>query len=84
MLNRLVSIGYGFRDEHLNAIVENALARTNFTLLIFAYELMPDVFKRWSAKQNVIIVTKNICSLCGEIGSGHPELWSFETLSERV
>jgi hypothetical protein len=84
MLNRLVTIGYGLRDEHLNAVIDNAIARTNFTLLVFAKDLTPDVFERWSVKSNVIIVTSTQCSLKGEIGPGHPDLWSFETLSKRI
>lgn len=44
LINRLVTIGYGFRDEHVNAVIENALAQTNFTLLIFAHSLTSEVF----------------------------------------
>lgn len=84
LLNRLVAIGYGMRDEHLNAIVENALARTNFTLLVFAYELRDAVFERWSAKKNVILVTSNRCSLYKEVGAGHPDLWNFTHLSQSI
>jgi hypothetical protein len=84
LLNRLVAIGYGLRDEHLNAIIENALARTNFTLLVFACDLSQEVFSRWSLKRNVVLVTKNQCSLNGEIGPGHPNLWDFQELSMRV
>ena len=84
LLNRLVSIGYGFRDEHVNSVIENALARGNFTLLAFAYNLTPDVFARWSAKRNVVIVTNSQCALYGEVGAGHPELWSFEEITRRV
>jgi len=84
LLNRLVSIGYGLRDEHVNAVIENALARDNFTLLAFAHTLTPEVFTRWSSKKNVLIVTSSTCALYGEIGPGHPDLWSFEKLTERV
>ncbi len=84
LLNRLVTIGYGLRDEHVNAVIENALARGNFTLLAFANGLTPQVFARWSTKRNVIIVTRNQCSLYGETGPGHLDLWSFEQLTQRV
>lgn len=84
LLNRLVTIGYGLRDEHVNAIIENALARGNFTLLAFAHNLTPEVFARWSGKKNVVIVTNSQCALNGEIGPGHPALWSFEELTQRV
>jgi hypothetical protein len=84
LCNRLVSIGYGLRDEHLNPIIENALIRKNFTFLVFAYELSENIFARWSSKKNVILVTKNRCSLYGEIGEGHPNHWDFERLSKEV
>ena len=38
-INRLVCVGYGFADEHVNAVIEAALARTDFTALIFTKEL---------------------------------------------
>lgn len=84
LINRLVTIGYGFRDEHVNAVIENALARTSFTLLVFAQSLSPEVFARWSLKKNVVIVTNSQCALYGEVGSGHPELWSFEEITRRI
>lgn len=84
LLNRIVTIGYGLRDEHLNAVIENALARGSCTLLAFAHSLTPDVFTRWSVKKNAVIVTKSQCSLFGETGPGHPDLWSFENLSQIV
>jgi len=84
LINRLVSIGYGMCDEHVNAVIENGLARTDFTLIIFAMVLKPEVFKRWSNKRNVIIVTKDQCSLNGETGPGHPELWDFKRLIQEV
>ena len=67
-INRLVCIGYGFADEHVNAVIEAALARTDFTLLIFAKALEKAAWSRWSAKANVIIVTESQCSLKGQTG----------------
>lgn len=84
LINRLASIGYGMCDEHVNAVIENGLARTNFTLLILTLKLREDAFLRWYDKHNVIIVTKDRCSLYGETGPGHPDLWSFEKLSQEV
>lgn len=84
LLNRLVAVGYGFRDHHLNAVVENALGRQHFTLLAFAHGLTDSVFARWSSKTNVLIVTEARCSLYGEIGPGHPSLWKFETLTQTI
>lgn len=84
LINRLVSIGYGMRDEHVNDVIENGLVRTDLTLMIFACDLKDDVFIRWSKKKNVIIVTNNRSSLNGEIGPGHPSLWDFEQLSKEV
>ena len=84
LINRLVSMGYGMRDEHVNDVIENGLARSDLTLMIFARDLIDDVFNRWSPKQNVIIVTNNRCSLNSEVGPGHPSLWDFEQLSKEV
>ena len=83
-INRLVCIGYGFADEHVNAVIEPALARTDFTLLIFAKVLSDAVWARWSGKTNVIIVTEAQCSLKGTTGPGHTDLWSFERLAKEV
>lgn len=84
LINRLVSIGYGMSDEHVNSVIENGLARTDFTLMIFALELEDEAFERWSSKRNTIIVTKNRCCFDGETGPGHPDLWGFEKLSQEV
>ncbi len=83
-INRLVCIGYGFADEHVNAVIENALARTDFTVLIFTKELGATAWSRWSVKTNVIVVTETQCSLKGKTGPGHPDLWSFERLAREV
>lgn len=83
-LNRLVCIGYGFTDEHVNVVIESALARTDFTVLIFAKALSEIAWARWSTKTNVIIVTEARCSLKGTIGPGHIDLWSFERLVKEV
>lgn len=83
-VNRLVCIGYGFADEHVNTIIESALARTDFTVLIFAMALGDAVWNRWSAKANAVVVTKDHCALNGQIGPGHADLWSFERLAKEV
>lgn len=83
-INRLVCIGYGFADEHVNAVVEAALARSDFTVLIFAKSLGATAWTRWSNKHNVIVVTEGQCSLKGRIGPGHPDLWNFERLAREV
>ncbi|MGQ0528635.1 MAG: SIR2 family protein [Panacagrimonas sp.] len=83
-INRLVCIGYGFADEHVNAVIEAALARTDFTVLIFAKVLSTSAWARWGSKANAIVVTESQCSLKGLIGQGHPDLWSFERLSKEV
>ena len=57
LLNRLVTIGYGMRDEHLNTVIDNALARSNFILIILTKQLTQEDFTRWSPKPNVIIIT---------------------------
>jgi hypothetical protein len=79
-VNRLVCIGYGMRDEHVNAVIDNGLARRDMTVVILAKRIEPHVFDRWSANQNVIVVTEGRCALYGEVGAGHPNLWAFEQL----
>ena len=84
LLNRLMTIGYGLRDEHLNAVIENALGRRDFTMLVFADALADVVFTRWSPKKNLVIITQTRYSLYGELGPGHPNLWQFETLTQNI
>ena len=83
-LNRLVAIGYGFLDEHVNDVVESALSRSAFRLLIFTKDLSDDAWARWSVKTNVIAVTETRCALEGTPGTGHPDLWNFERLAKEV
>jgi hypothetical protein len=83
-LNRLVCIGYGFADEHVNAIIEAALARTDFTVLIFAMALGDAAWGRWSPKANAVVVTKDRCAIKGQLGPGHADLWSFERLAKEI
>ena len=84
MLNRLACVGYGLRDEHLNAVIENALGRSDFTMLAFAHGITDPTFDRWRTKRNVVIVTEARCSLYGELGPGHPNLWDFATLTQTI
>lgn len=83
-VNRLVCIGYGFGDEHVNAVIEAAIGRTDFTVLIFARALSDAAWRRWSVKPNAVIVTQDRCALKGKTGPGHADLWSFERLAKEV
>ncbi len=83
-LHRLACIGYGFADEHVNTLIENALARTDFTVLIFTKYLSDEAWNRWSVKGNVIVVTEDRCAIKGDIGAGHPELWKCEYIMQRI
>ena len=83
-LNRLACFGYGFLDEHVNAVIEGALARSDLSVLIFTKALTDSAWKRWSAKTNTVVVTESRCSIKGEIGPGHVDLWNFETLAYKV
>ncbi|MDE0504133.1 MAG: SIR2 family protein [Candidatus Poribacteria bacterium] len=83
-VNRLACIGYGFGDEHVNVVIEAALARSDFTLLIFTKTLRDTAWNRWSIRTNAVVVTKTRCSLKGVIGPGHPDLWQFERLCMEV
>jgi hypothetical protein len=84
LINRLVCIGYGMGDEHVNAVLDNALARQDFTLIVFARSLSKDALQRWGGKRNVIVVTNEKCFVYGEVGPGHPDMWSFERLINEV
>ena len=83
-VNRLACFGYGFGDEHVNAVIDAALTRTDFTLLIFTKALSETAWNRWSAKPNAIVVTETRCSLKGTVGPGHADLWRFERLCKEV
>jgi hypothetical protein len=83
-INRLACFGYGFLDEHVNPVIEGALGRTDFTLLIFAKQLTDPAWVRWSPKENVVVVTETRCAIKGETGPGHPDLWKFERLAKEV
>jgi hypothetical protein len=83
-INRLACFGYGFADEHVNAVIESALARTDFTLLIFTKDLSEIAWNRWSIKPNTIVVTRDRSSMKGVTGPGHTDLWRFERLCKEV
>jgi hypothetical protein len=83
-INRLACFGYGFADEHVNAVIEAALARTDFTLLIFTKEMSNAAWDRWSVKKNTVVVTEARCSVKGTVGPGHDDLWRFERLCKEV
>ena len=83
-INRLACFGYGFADEHVNAVIEAALVRDNFTLLIFTKALSDPAWNRWSVMPNTVVVTETRCSLKGTIGPGHPILWQFERICREV
>jgi len=80
-LNRLAVIGYGMGDGHVNAVLENGLARPDFTLLILTKALSDRAFDRWRAQPRAIIVTETRSALYTEVGPGHPNLWKFEQIS---
>lgn len=83
-LNRLITLGYGMADEHVNAEIESALERSNFTLIIITKALSDPIFNKWSSKQRVHIVTEDRCSSNGVLGEGHPDLCSFEGFIARM
>jgi SIR2-like protein len=83
-VNRLACLGYSFADEHVNAVIEAALARTDFTLLIFTKALSNGAWNRWSVKPNAVVVTETRSSLKGTPGPGHVDLWRFERLCKEV
>ncbi len=84
LLNRLVCAGYGFADGHVNAVIDAALQREHFTLVILARALSNEAFKKYAANPRVILVTEGRSSLYGEQGAGLVREWSFEWLSGEV
>jgi hypothetical protein len=84
LLNRLVAVGCGMQDSHVNAVLDNALARPDFTLIVLSMRLSDPAFDRWRACPNCIVVTRERSSLFTDVGPGHPDLWSFERLAQEV
>lgn len=84
LLNRLVCVGYSLGDTHVNPILEAALGRPNFTMLILARNLPEGTFNHWKTFENVIVATEQRCALYREEGPGIPEIWSFEWLAQEV
>ncbi|MGB0682804.1 MAG: SIR2 family protein [Magnetovibrionaceae bacterium] len=80
LLNRLVCVGYGMADEHVNAVIEQAMARDNFTLIIVTKGLSDEAFERWSRYQNAIIVTEDRSYNLGKHEAGDAALSTFEGL----
>lgn len=83
-INRLVCLGYGMADEHVNAVIEGALTRNDFTLIIATKYLSEEAFNRWSQYKNVLVVTEGRGALYGEIGGGNQELSTFEGVVEEL
>jgi len=84
LLSRLICVGYGMRDTHVNPVLEAARARSNFTLIILAKSLSDVEFNYWKNYDNVIIATETRCALYREEGPGIIEVWSFEWLAKEV
>lgn len=84
LLNRLVVVGYSMADGHVNAVVEAALGRRDFTLIVLTRSLSDAAFRRFSEMTNTIIVTESRSALYAEIGPGLRDEWSFEWLASEV
>jgi len=84
LLNRLVCVGYGFCDGHVNAVINTGIARTHFTLIVLAKTLSDNAFNNLRVRQNVIVVTESRSSLYGEEGIGSPDSCMFEWLSKEM
>jgi hypothetical protein len=78
-IKRLFVIGYSMRDEHVNVILEIALSRRDFTMIILSKALETSIFERWSRSKQVVIVTDEASSLYGETGPGLPDAADFES-----
>ena len=84
LLSRLICVGYGMGDGHVNAVIQSALARPHFTLVIMARNLSEETFRQWVQYRNAIIATESRSSLFGEQGPGICDGWSFEWLAKEV
>lgn len=84
LLNRLVCVGYGLADGHVNAVLDAALQREHFTLIVLARALSDQAFSKYAASAKAIVVTETRSSLYKEQGPGLPNAWSFEWLSREV
>ncbi len=84
LLNRLVCVGYGLGDGHVNAVFDAALQRKHFTLVILARALSDQAFDKYAANTKVVVVTETRSSLYGVQGPGLPDAWSFEWLSREA
>jgi hypothetical protein len=84
LVNRLVCVGYGFRDEHVNAIIRSAVARQNFTLVILAKDLEDTVYSTWAQSDRTIIATESRCCVYGNPAAPVEGVWSFEWLAQEV
>jgi prepilin-type processing-associated H-X9-DG protein len=83
-VNRLVCAGYGFADGHVNALIDAALQREHFTLIVLARVLSDEAFSKYARCRKVLIITEAKSSLYGEPGAGVPNAWSFEWLAQEV
>lgn len=84
LLNRLICVGYGFADGHVNAVVDAALQREHFTLIVLARGLSDTAFRKYADSRRAIVLTEARSSLYGEKGAGVADVWSFEWLSQEV
>lgn len=83
-INRLVCLGYGFADEHVNTVIEAALVRPDFTLIVLTKELRDEAWMRLNPKANATIITESRSSLKGVASLGHPDLWQLERLIKEI
>lgn len=84
LLNRLVCVGYGFGDGHVNAMLDAALQREHFTLIVLTRALSDQAFNKYAASAKALVVSETRSSLYGEQGPGLANAWSFEWLSKEV
>lgn len=84
LLHRIICVGYGFGDGHVNAVIDAALQRANLTLVVLARALTDQSFDKYAACKKALVVTETRSSLYGETGPGLTDAWSFEWLSREV
>jgi SIR2-like domain len=84
LLNRLFVVGYGMGDGHVNAVIQAALARRDFTLVVLARSLKDSVFESLASGARTIVITESRSALYGESGEGFHEEWGFNWLASEV
>jgi len=85
ILNRkqtvLVSLGFGFGDAHIKALVERCLKDNTFILVVLSKDMLP-TFDSFASGSNVVIVSENETIIGGRRYSVRNDLWDFSSFAD--